>query len=444
VAVTGECCGAGAVLDKADACCRNSTSTKARLDKSGACCPSGVVNKCGVCDGPLVAVKSDDGQRCCVNGVKDAAGACCPSGVRDAVGVCDGQNDSVQQGMTLGLGTLPDGYTQAALDNSTSPERLALDASVIDTLASSLNRTTGAIAIHGYTVAGGVRRQRRLTTATADVVLLPYGGPNNLTAADISTLLTTAPSSPSSLVTVTSVVGEPVVAVVCGNSVCETGERPDTTSDWAGCPEDCPLPIVTCPIANGAVCNGDAAGTCIAEGGVGVCACNAAAGYTGPACAECGPGFLHSPTSISECSKEESAAALDAVFADRVAAALTPSASPGPSGSTGSSSKTALVVGVVVGVGGGLILLGVVAGVAVHTRAKRAAAKQGSKVVQVTPRVGGTVAGASAAAKGSSPPPSVLMEEGRGGQGQGQAALPTGTNPMYATHASTGQGPTMA
>jgi hypothetical protein len=117
------------------------------------------------------------------------------------------------------------------------------------------------------------------------------------------------------------------------------------------------------------------------------------------------------------------------VFADRVAAALTPSASPGPSGSTGSSSsKTALVVGVVVGVGGGLILLGVVAGVAVHTRAKRAAAKQGSKVVQVTPRVGGTVAGASAAAKGSSPPPSVLMEEGRA-----RARLPCPREPTPCT-----------
>ena len=75
------------------------------------------MNKCGVCDGPLVAVKSDDGQQCCVNGVKDTAGECCASGVRDAVGVCDGQNESVQQGVTLGLGALPANYTQAAVQS---------------------------------------------------------------------------------------------------------------------------------------------------------------------------------------------------------------------------------------------------------------------------------------------------------------------------------------
>jgi hypothetical protein len=61
------CCGADNILDLLkDACCAPSVpgGTPA-LDKSGACCPSGVVNKCGVCDGPLVAVKSDDGQQCC-------------------------------------------------------------------------------------------------------------------------------------------------------------------------------------------------------------------------------------------------------------------------------------------------------------------------------------------------------------------------------------------
>ena len=73
---------------------------------------------------------------------------------------------------------------------------------------------------------------------------------------------------------------------VCGNGVCEAGERPDLTTG-AGCGQDCPYPVATCGAVGGAVCNG--AGACIATPSGGQCACRTSQGYTGTLCGSAAP-----------------------------------------------------------------------------------------------------------------------------------------------------------
>ena len=65
------------------------------LNGTGACCASGVVNKCGVCDGPAEAVLDIHGA-CCSAGVLDEMGKCCEhSNGLDSCGVCGGADTCV-------------------------------------------------------------------------------------------------------------------------------------------------------------------------------------------------------------------------------------------------------------------------------------------------------------------------------------------------------------
>jgi len=315
VGSNGACCGAGSVLDKADACCAPAVpGTRARLDRAGACCPSGVLNACGVCDGPATAVMALG--VCCTSGVREASGKCCASGNLDAFGVCDGNDASGKQEVDLQFLGLPTGYTQSALDNTQSSERVALDADLESFTAHSLGRATDKVNVVGYAV--GARRQlaadsrRRLpgSTVTASIDLLPYGGSNNVPESLLASMLS-AGATPPTIVSGFSQVQGSTLASMCGNNVCEAGERPDAGNGVSGCTLDCPYPVYSCPAAHGAECNG--AGFCapVASSATGVCVCNTDQGYLGADCSVCAPGFIAGPVA-GECVHVESSAALAA------------------------------------------------------------------------------------------------------------------------------------
>jgi hypothetical protein len=244
-----------------------------------------------MCDGPMTATVSAAGE-CCVNGVKDADGLCCASGNLDSLGVCDGGDATGKQVVSMAM-EVPAGYTASDLADATSTRRRDLDAALSRTVADSLSRSPSTVEVVGYTLQS--RRELSRTHArelaaglTAVINLLPTGTPNNVPLAQLSTLITTgAPTSP--LVSILGVLAAHMEAV-CGNDVCETGERPRPSDGFAGCSADCKYPVGTCPSSNGVPCNG--VGLCsTGSSGVGVCTCSASQGYAGQACDVCASGF---------------------------------------------------------------------------------------------------------------------------------------------------------
>jgi hypothetical protein len=95
----GSCCdGPGSILDLDGFCCDGLMPT---LAQDGTCCPSGILNACGECDGPVASVIAANGI-CCSTGVLDADGLCCDGGL-DAFGVCAGTSSSGTQLLSVGV-----------------------------------------------------------------------------------------------------------------------------------------------------------------------------------------------------------------------------------------------------------------------------------------------------------------------------------------------------
>ena len=202
-----------------------------------------------------MAVSTVNGQ-CCNNGVTDANGVCCESGNVDSFGVCDGLDSTGVQQVSLGF-ALPDNVSLSALANASDPHRQALDALIVNHTAARLGRGPEFVNVTGYSASRRLSaadvwmgRDRALSdgSAVAQVDLLPYGGTNNLPSSTLSTLLVGS----SDGLTVSALTSVGVVAV-CGNGVCETGERPDASSGVTGCAVDCPYPVGDCPAVNGQV-----------------------------------------------------------------------------------------------------------------------------------------------------------------------------------------------
>ena len=89
---------------------------------------------------------------------------------------------------------------------------------------------------------------RQLSNVEGQVELLPFGGSNVVASQDISALLLGTEGG----VEVTALTGVEVVPL-CGNGVCELGERPSPSSGVVGCAADCPFPTANCPYYNGLV-----------------------------------------------------------------------------------------------------------------------------------------------------------------------------------------------
>ena len=213
--------------------------------------------------------------------------------------MCDGNDASGVQSVGLAV-QLSTSYVASELSDPLSPARLAIDSAMVTLLSSALQRPPASIVITSVSLAS-----RRLALSPARMVssqsvavqtsLLPYGGANNLPQSSLAAALQAANTS-SSLVSVSSVTSVSTSAV-CGNGVCEVGERPG--GGVVGCPVDCPYPVLTCPVANGVACNN--AGACVALSSSsssssttfsGVCSCRVAQGYSGAACDGCTSGFV--------------------------------------------------------------------------------------------------------------------------------------------------------
>ena len=308
----GTCCGARSILDKSDQCCvPTSTTTRPTLDRHGSCCASGVLNACGLCatTTTAAAIVAANGQ-CCFSGKLDAGGQCC-SGALDSFGVCNGTDASGALGVALRLGGLNSSFSLAALSNPSNPFRMALDFALRTHTAGRLHRNITTITVADYAVASARRASvvapvaaaaRALSSAfVADVVLAPDSTPI-LPAATLSSLLQGASSS--NVLTVSGVVSTTPMAV-CGNGVCESGERP--APGVAGCAADCPYPVVTCA----STCNsGNSAGYCgastVSGSTTGVCYCYGDKGYAGTSCTTCAAGFTKDASS-STCVRVQAA-----------------------------------------------------------------------------------------------------------------------------------------
>ena len=221
----GTCCPSIALLDLSFNCCVG------ELTAAGTCC-NGKLNACGICNGAVNAVFSVVGQ-CCLSGVLDAAGLCCASGTLDSFGTCDGIDASGIQEITLMIDAsiqyLP---PNTSLSLASSAFGIALQAYISD----SLNRSANTVSLVDIEV-GSQRRllqhdvhfgKRMLPAASTSVLtrvqLLPYGWSNNVRLSTLRDQLAGNIIATGLAVTAVSAANR---LSLCGNGVCELGERPD-------------------------------------------------------------------------------------------------------------------------------------------------------------------------------------------------------------------------
>ncbi|BDA48393.1 probable disintegrin and metalloproteinase with thrombospondin mo at N-terminal half [Coccomyxa sp. Obi] len=277
----GNCCPTG-VVSQNGTCC----PTGAVLDRHSRCCNSGHLDACGECDGQALLVDVENS--CCVSGALDAAGYCCASGALDECGVCDGDASScalhgiadvqvlsVSSYLTLGS------YTFAASVEAFLSALLAINASHI-----AVNELVLA---PGSTIGQGtqsVNLRVDFTATPADSSSTPI----DLRAAQATRALQDAVGQGSAsqlfVLVGTSLVAR---AAICGNQVCEPGERAPADANNLGCPGDCPFGLVPCPSPSGGTpCGGH--GFCLSAWGT----CQCWIGYAGADCSQCAEGYIRS------------------------------------------------------------------------------------------------------------------------------------------------------
>lgn len=317
----GECCDTG-IVNIEGVCCEGLFPA---LDSRGQCCESGFLDACGECDGSNLFV--DALGECCQTGL-DEAGLCC-AGTVDVCGVCNGQSEcpagmiitsllagmSVQDfydqngvdeltelatsllGFTSGTGVvsirldeadaIPDGEggsegSEGSL-GSGSESAYADDVSVGRLLMENPDlkaEVQAAVAAKDY---------RRLTTLLETIMTITVtpgseASPPGLERRMASRLQhITAPEL--TITEVMDVERQPV----CGNGVCESGERCATLTDTNCCSVDCAFQIIPCPTRAGSDVPCSGRGRCISA--VGECDCFEGMGYRGADCNTCAAGF---------------------------------------------------------------------------------------------------------------------------------------------------------
>lgn len=317
-----QCCPSG-LVDVNGSCCSQGDV----LDASGHCCGNGQrPDACGVCGGSGQFL--DMQGTCCQ--VADANGLCCASGKVDACGVCNGLGTScvaklntnisvpatIITGGSVQLNPLTQLF-QTALTNGSaglglSPSDIAVTSvTALPTSAqrSGKRRLLLSLKSTSHSSSHSIRRGLRQappSQATASfpiTVTVTISPPTQLSTGNMSTgndfsaayaatrlfsMLSSSSKSNSGNSSLTGVeVLSPVTserAGVCGNGICEIGERTTVGTVQGTCPSDCGLPAVPCVQGCGI------GGSCLPSSGV--CLCYV--GYMGPSCAECSPGFVKS------------------------------------------------------------------------------------------------------------------------------------------------------
>jgi hypothetical protein len=273
-----ECCASG-ITDSFGECCPEGSS----IDSCGSCC-SGKIDACGVCNGGNNFI--DIQGECCK--VIDADGVCCSSGMLDECGVCNGVGNTCN--ILLGL--------QMKVPGDIVEGESVQEESIYDYLV-QLGNMTGISADRitvGKIFRAPLTRRRLLNV------------PRALLQEDASVALMVqveiAPDESSDLIVpfssayyaeilpdASSQYGSAAFGIenvpistrngVCGNGICELGERATIGLDPGTCSQDCGLPSKICP---GGCQNG---GQCQPASGV----CSCLPQYSGESCQECAEGF---------------------------------------------------------------------------------------------------------------------------------------------------------
>ncbi|KAJ7552077.1 hypothetical protein O6H91_06G040900 [Diphasiastrum complanatum] len=299
------CCPYSAV-DVEQRCCLN---VSAVLDVDGKCCESGILDSCGICDG--LAISVDVQNECCAT-VRDEKGICCQSGLLDGCHVCDGDDVSCATNATIT--TLMN--NTLGMPHNASHDWTMFISYFISTVASKLGIDTQSMILNAVQVEDVVNGNCEndpdpangcLIAPTSKLIgifnfiILPVPsatlqGMHIKKEALISTLLrmndTDEIATGAKIISVSNVqrVG------VCGNGVCEKGERcnprgkSDTSNSRPCCLKDCPYVISSCPSPqNGSkatvACSGN--GICLDTSGQ----CDCFKGYTGSDCLHCTVGW---------------------------------------------------------------------------------------------------------------------------------------------------------
>ncbi|KAK9917449.1 hypothetical protein WJX75_004476 [Coccomyxa subellipsoidea] len=278
----GNCCPSG-VVSQNGTCC----PAGAALDRHSQCCVCGHLDACGECDGPALAVDVEN--RCCASGALDAAGYCCKSGRLDECGVCDGVSASCALHAVVDV-------LVTSVSSYLTLGSYAFATSVEAFLSALLAINSSHIAVNELVLAPGASIGPSTQTVNLRVDFSATPADSFSAAADLRAALATRAlqdaQGQASANQLFVLLGSPLVAraAICGNQVCEPGERAPVDANNLGCPGDCPFALVACPAPRGSnnPCSGH--GFCLSAWG----SCQCWIGYNGDDCSQCAEGYIRS------------------------------------------------------------------------------------------------------------------------------------------------------
>ena len=402
VNVRGECCDAGTRLDADGACCSQTIdvcgvcggsgafvdmqgSCCSVADANGVCCPSGQVDECGVCDGVgnscAVQLNADvnvpDSAAYVVDGNATAswvyldplnqyfAGAAAVLGLTGSTVSVVGNvsSSSATDGASGGappplqyrrrkmlVVALKGGGGKRKLRQEQQQQQQQADFNGLAALGSTPSTATTADSTTTTTpppLPQPIPPTPPPTMALGTTVnIMP--SPNNTGTTPFSSsyiaqqLPAAATASQNATATGITMVGTPSPGRIgiCGNGVCEIGERSTVGAIEGSCPQDCGLPAIACLGGCGV------GGNCLPS--TGVCMCYV--GYQGTNCNDCAPGFIKTGGVCVA-----SVTALDLVNASVLSS--TGEALVTGMESNGGGTDVGLIVGVVIGGVVGAVLL---------------------------------------------------------------------------------------
>lgn len=288
-----QCCDSGLVNVRGECCPQGS-----RVDADGECCDK-TIDVCGQCGGNGLFI--DMQGTCCT--VADANGVCCHSGMVDECGVCDGVGNSCNVTLSTAVDVPASLLMGGAVQDVpiTNYFQGAAASMGLDPASVSLGTVSAAVppsppsAPAGRRLAQDAPSTASNSTATVplvvDVTIAPPANGTTATsstpfsAAYLAAQLPAAAANQSSASGI-AIVGSPAPGrtAICGNGICEIGERTTVGAQEGSCPQDCGLPAQACIGGCGI------GGNCMPSSGV----CQCYLGYLGPNCVQCAQGYIMS------------------------------------------------------------------------------------------------------------------------------------------------------
>ena len=335
------CCNSG-VVDIQGSCC----PADSVLDGTGSCCASWAVDVCGLCGGEGKVV---DMQGTCCPTVLDANGLCCMTGKVDDCGVCDGLGNTCSIVMSMEL--------------SVSSETVQGDAVLkepLETFFKSVSADIGGDALNVTSLerVDSMRRRSLMMNSNervpmeAGVAISTPTVSSSYVAAVLGTVVANQPADAPVLLSQVPVPGR---VGVCGNGVCEIGERGQDGS----CPGDCGPASVACP-------SGCVSGVCLPATGL----CECFVGHTGSDCSLCSPGFMLDSRNGMSCIVD--VMMLGVVTGNSANVVLPPPSSDSSNAPPSSSSSSSSDVGVILGsIFGALAAVALAAALFVYVKRRR-------------------------------------------------------------------------